>query len=117
MMANHISTGKAGEAMAVEYLSEKGYEILHKNWRHKHWEVDVIASKGDILHMVEVKTKRNDKYGYPEDAVTRRKIKYLLCAAEAYLFTHPQWQKIQLDIISIVLEPHLQILLIEDVFL
>ena len=44
-MARHNQTGKEGEQLAASYLVEKGYNILHKNWRYKNWEVDIIASK------------------------------------------------------------------------
>jgi putative endonuclease len=116
-MAKHLVTGRTGEDLAVSFLMKNGYQILHRNWRYKHWEADVIVARHEVLHIVEVKTKRNIKYGYPEDAVTRRKIKYLLGVAEAYLEMFPKWQRIQLDIVAIVLEPQLQMLLIEDVYL
>ncbi|MGH2647556.1 MAG: YraN family protein, partial [Ginsengibacter sp.] len=49
-MAHHNTTGKVGEQMALKYLLQKGFVILHQNWRHSHWEVDVIASLNDVLH-------------------------------------------------------------------
>lgn len=116
-MAKHIITGQAGEQYAVEYLIINGYHILHKNWRCGHWEVDVIASKIGVLHFIEVKTKQNSRSGFPEESVTRRKINCLLSAAEYYLYKHPEWQRIQLDIISIVLEPNMNLVMIEDVYL
>ena len=45
-MAKHTDTGKVGEELAVNYFSQNGYVILHKNWRHSHWEVDIIATNG-----------------------------------------------------------------------
>ena len=48
-MALHHDTGKTGEAMAAQYLANHDYTILHQNWRHKHWEVDVIASKDTVF--------------------------------------------------------------------
>ena len=47
-MAKHTDTGKVGEELAVNYFSQNGYVILHKNWRHSHWEVDIIATKDKI---------------------------------------------------------------------
>lgn len=116
-MAKHIETGKKGESRAVQFLLANGYDILHKNWRCGHWEVDVIASKGGVLHFIEVKTKRNNRSGFPEEAVTRRKINFLIGAAEFYLFQHPTWQRMQIDIVAIVMEPMMEIFLIEDVYL
>jgi len=118
-MALHHDTGKTGEAMAAEYLAANGYTILHQNWRHGHWEVDVIASKDSVLHFIEVKTRRTEKFGFPEESVNKKKIKNLMGAAEEYLYLHPEWKRIQFDILSIKMlknEP-VEYFFIEDVFL
>jgi putative endonuclease len=118
-MAQHNDTGNLGESMAVSYLSDKGYGILHQNWRYSHWEVDIIAEKDGILHFIEVKTKRTLKFGHPEDNVDRKKIKYLMNAAEEYLYQQPQWKRIQFNILSITMiknEP-VEYFFIEDVYL
>ena len=116
-MAAHNDTGRHGEKLAVDYFINKDYEILHKNWRESHWEVDIIAAKNGILHFIEVKTKTTNKYGFPEDEVSRSKIKFMINSAEAYLFLYPQWQRIQFDILAIVLKPRLSVFLIEDVYI
>ena len=102
-MAEHNLTGKTGEALAVVYLSEKGYHILHRNWRHSRWEVDIIAEKDSILHFVEVKTRRTKKFGRPEENVDKKKIQNLINAAEEYLYQHPQWKRIQFDVLAITI--------------
>ena len=116
-MAHHNTTGAMGEKMAVQYLIEKGFVILHQNWRYSHWEVDVIASLNDTLHFIEVKTRRTKKFGYPEEDVTKKKITNLINASEEFLYAHPGWKRIQFDILSINLhrnEP-VEFFLIEDV--
>jgi len=118
-MAQHNLTGNKGEALAVQYLSGKGYNIMHKNWRHSHWEVDIIAEKDGILHFIEVKTRRTKKYGHPEEAVSNKKIQNLINAAEEYLYQQPQWKRVQFNILSITIlndEP-VEYFLIEDVYL
>lgn len=118
-MAGHHQTGKLGEVMAAHYLLQKGYVMLHQNWRHSHWEVDIIAVKEDILHFVEVKTRRTKIFGLPETNVTNKKMNALINAAEEYVFQHPQWKRIQFDILSITIlkdEP-VDYFLIEDVYL
>ena len=118
-MAQHNITGNTGEALAVTYLSDNGYEVLHKNWRHSHWEVDIIAEKEGMLHFFEVKTRRTKKYGHPEEAVSNKKIQNLINAAEEFLYLQPQWQRIQFNILSITIlkgEP-VEYFLIEDVYL
>jgi len=116
-MAHHNTTGMLGEKMALKYLSDKGYIILHQNWRHSHWEVDVIASLKNTLHFIEVKTRRTKKFGYPEEDVTKKKLINLINASEEFLFLNPEWKLIQFDILSITIiknEP-MEFFLIEDV--
>jgi len=117
-MAAHNDTGHTGEALAAEWLRNCGYNILHLNWRHRHWEVDVIATRNGILHFIEVKTRRSLRFGYPEDNVSSRKILYLTEAAEEYLYLNPQWNRIQFDVLAISLfEKSTEYFFIEDVYL
>lgn len=118
-MANHNHTGQFGEKMAAEYLLEKGFSILHQNWRHSHWEVDVIASINGILHFIEVKTRRTNKFGFPEDDVTKKKMENLINASEEYLLLYPEWKQIQFDIlsISILKNQPAEYFFIEDVYI
>lgn len=115
-MAKHITTGKQGEELARHYLAEKSYQILELNWRYRHWEVDIIASKSNVLHFVEIKTKHSNRLGFPEETVGVKKIKNLIGASEIYLYRNPQWQRIQFDILSITLTPTIEYFLIEDVY-
>lgn len=118
-MAQHNHTGKTGEALALAWFLKNGYTILHQNWRHKHWEVDIIASRNGILHFIEVKTRTSLLFGYPEDNVSIKKIEYLISASEEYLYLNPQWNRIQFDILSIIIEQQdkVEYFLIEDVYL
>ena len=49
---NNKDTGFLGENITAEYLTQNGFEILHRNWRYKHLEIDIIAIKDGILHIV-----------------------------------------------------------------
>jgi putative endonuclease len=112
--------GKKGEALAVQYFIERNYTILHQNWRYRHWEVDIIASRAGILHFIEVKTRSSLLFGYPEENVDSKKIQYLINASEAFLYQYPQWQRIQFDILSITISKYnadVDYFLIEDVYL
>ena len=118
-MAQHNLTGNTGEALAAAYLSENGYSIMHQNWRHSRWEVDIIAEKDGILHFVEVKTRRTRKFGHPEENVDKKKIQNLINAAEEYLYQQPQWKRIQFNVLAITIlkgEP-VEYFFIEDVYL
>lgn len=118
-MAKHNLTGKAGENLAAAWFLVNNYTILYRNWRHKHWEVDIIASRNEILHFIEVKTRTSLRFGYPDDNVSRKKIAYLIDAAEEFLYIHPQWTRIQFDVLSIIIRQSgdVEYFLIEDVYL
>ena len=116
-MALHNELGKEGEQMAVNWLQEKGYEILHRNWRHSYYEIDIVAKKGEKLHIVEVKARQNDKFGNPEDSVTKRKFKRLQQAVDQFLFLNPGHKWIQYDVLAITFNKggETEYFLLEDV--
>jgi putative endonuclease len=118
-MAYHNHTGLLGERMAKEYLLKKGFIILHQNWRHGHWEVDVIAALNNILHFIEVKTRRTQKFGYPENDVSKKKIENLINASEEFLLLNPGWKLIQFDVLSITILKNkpVEFFFIEDVYI
>ena len=103
-MAQHNDFGKLGEELAVQYLINKGYEILERNWRNRHQEVDIIAMDGKDLVIVEVKTRQTDEYGDPDIAVTRQKQRLLISAANAYIFKNSIDLDTRFDIISIIMK-------------
>ena len=74
-MAEHNELGKQGEQVAVDYLLEKGYEILERNYQARKAEIDIIAKKDNWLIVVEVKTRTSIDFGNPEDFVNKNKIK------------------------------------------
>jgi putative endonuclease len=118
-MASHNDLGKEGEDMAVSWLAANGYEILHRNWRHSYYEIDIIALKNNILHIIEVKSRYASRFGHPEDSVTKKKFKNLQRAANEFLFLNPGHKWIQYGILAITLyrdkEP--EFFLLEDVYL
>lgn len=101
-MAKHNETGTNGEKIAENFLQTKGYNILHRNWKHEKKEVDLVAEHNGLLVFVEVKTRSASFFGYPEDAVNDQKQDYLKTAAEEFLYQYPQYQRIRFDIISII---------------
>lgn len=118
-MSSHMHTGKAGEAMGTDWLQEKGYTVIEKNWRHSRWEVDVIAVKNNVLHFIEIKTRRSGNFGLPEEKVGDKKIQNLINVAEEYLYKNPGWQRIQFNILSILAlkDKPVEFFLLEDVYL
>lgn len=105
MTQNKDILGQRGEELAKCYLLEQNFQILHQNWRHGHKELDIVACKGNVLHVVEVKTRTS---GYCEEeiheAVGRRKQRHVIDAAEAYILTFDINMDTQFDVIFIVYE-------------
>ena len=117
-MAEHNDLGKLGEELAVDYLTGKGFEILERNWRNMHKEIDIIAKDGQDLVIVEVKTRQTDEYGEPDIAVTRKKQRMLIAAANAYITRNGLDVETRFDIISIIFKDGKPVIeYIEDAFL
>lgn len=93
--------GNKGEDLAVAYLEKMGYTILHRNWRHRFIEIDIIASKEKIVHFIEVKTRTGRAFGHPEEAVTKKKMEQLKLGAEEFQYQNPQWKYVQFDVLAI----------------
>ena len=79
------SLGAEGEQLAARYLSGRGYRIITRNFRFLRNEIDIIATFGDMLCFIEVKTRASIEKGYPAEAVTPRKQKEIIRAASGYL--------------------------------
>jgi putative endonuclease len=118
-LATHNLLGKEGEALAAKWLQEKGYNILYKNWRHSYYEVDIIAGKDQVLHFIEVKTRRNNNFGQPEESVDEKKIRNLLSASEEFQLQYPEWKRVQFNVLSITVHPNntADYFFIEDIYL
>ena len=118
-MARHIDLGKKGEDLAADWVTGNGYSILQRNWRHGRYEVDVITSKSDMIHFVEVKCRQSNVYGPPELGVNRKKIAHILQGAQGWMLDHPGHTRVQYDVLAITLhkdaEP--EYVLFEDVYL
>ena len=109
-MAEHNEIGKKGEAIAIEYLKSKGYVIIEQNWHNNHQEIDIIATKGNEMVIVEVKCRTGTPLVEPYIAVNRNKQNMLIKAANAYIQRKNINMETRFDIISITLgeETHIE---------
>ncbi|MEA3297572.1 MAG: YraN family protein [candidate division Zixibacteria bacterium] len=73
------------ERLAGSFFEEKGFEILDRNWRAGHREIDLITRKGNLIAFVEVKSASSRRFGHPIDRVDEKKIENLTHAAQQYL--------------------------------
>ena len=118
-MAEHNDFGKEGEALALEFLRKNDFEVLHCNWRHLKFEIDIIATKASLLHIIEVKTRHYFPGAFPEESVTKKKFNFIKKGAEEFLYQHPEYKHIQFNVLSITIHRNKEpdFFLIEDVFL
>ena len=102
--------GHRGEIEAINYLRKKGYQILKQNF-HTHWgEIDIIALKETKLSFFEVKTRRNESFGKPFEAVNSTKVRRLMRPIQYFLLQNNYKNyKLSLDVISIVLNSDLTV--------
>lgn len=98
----NAARGSEGETIALAYLEEKGYRLVVRNYRTLFGEIDLIVCKDDIMAFTEVKTRSNDSFGQPFEAVTWRKQEKMKKSALLYLKDNPSDYVIRFDIISIL---------------
>ena len=88
--------GQWGEDLALSWLEERGYECIARHYTCLHGELDLIMQKDGVYTFVEVKTRRNDRFGLAEESMTRRKMAALMRAIDNYLYDHhledEEWQ-------------------------
>ena len=103
-MARHNELGKWGEQYAADYLQSIGYDIIERDWRIGHRDIDIIARTGDGTTevFVEVKTRTSDVVTKPDDAVDIKKIRNIGYAANNYIKTKGIVDEVRFDIISII---------------
>lgn len=85
--------GKWGEEQALSFLKQKGYKFLHKNWRSREGEIDLVMQDEETIVFVEVKARTSTRFGFPEESIQEEKLDHLIATAENYLYE----QKINLD--------------------
>ena len=103
---NNKEVGRWGEEISAVYLKRNGYSIVDRNFYTPEGEIDLIVLQEEqeeqILIFVEVKTRTSEKYGFPEEAFTRKKWNHMLRAIDRYLQDHPEFGDAwQIDVIAV----------------
>lgn len=97
--------GNRSERAAAEWLMDHGFSLLHTNWRHGRYELDIVAAKGGNIHFVEVKSRRAGSLTTPEEAFTPAKFRALCNAAAAYIAAYGVELEPQFDLIAVYHTP------------
>lgn len=101
-MGKHNEFGEEGEKIATDFLIEKGYTIRQKNYRYLKSEIDIIAQKDDVLAIVEVRARSNDRIIPIADTITPKKIKLLVMGADHYVTSNELDLEVRFDVITIL---------------
>lgn len=94
--------GRWGEDLAAEFLEQRGYRIVARNWKCRFGELDLVAESAEFLCFVEVKLRRTQRFGTGAEQVDRRKQERLRIAAELYLQEHPAALQPRFDVIEVL---------------
>lgn len=99
----NIEIGKYGENLACDFLIKKGYRIIETNYKYSRYgEIDIIAMDNNELCFIEVKTRRNNKFGTPMEAITKDKLlKIYSCIKNYTSKTKLKFKRARIDAISI----------------
>ncbi len=104
ILSTNKAKGNFGENLASKYLIKNNYLIIERNFRNKIGEVDIIANKEDTIVFIEVKARSSLRYGYPYEAVNKRKQQKLKMLAVSYVkMRNLEEKQIRFDIIEVYL--------------
>jgi len=103
-LSSHLDTARVGEKIAKKYLENKGYKIIEQNAKTKFFEIDIVAFLKKCLVIVEVRTKKGENFGSPEESLNKKKLKKLLFGAQLYV-ARKKWKgDYRIDAVCLVLK-------------
>ena len=116
-MISKTKLGNKGEKLAADFLKNAGMEILNKNFRYGHKEIDIIAKDEDTIVFVEVRARKSAKFGSAEESVTSRKQKLLIEAANFFISKNQlDCEGFRFDVVAIDMKAGSKILHIKNAF-
>ncbi len=101
-MGKHNEFGRLGEQKAVDFLLKSGYEVLCRNYRYQKAEVDIIAKRGNIISIVEVKSRKMGFLGEISDSIGKKKINLLVTATDQYIQENDLDVEVRFDVIIVI---------------
>ncbi|MGN0771681.1 MAG: YraN family protein [Christensenellales bacterium] len=100
---NNKKSGINGENLAAEFLENKGFVILERNYSCRIGEIDIVAMDKDVLVFVEVKSRDNTRFGMPLEAITPAKVRSIIATARYYIATHKKYDlQVRFDVVAIL---------------
>lgn len=106
---NNQRLGKWGEHLAVRWLTDHGLQFIRGGFRTPHGEIDIIMRDDEQIVFVEVKTRRNENFGYPEGAITTKKFQHIASSAEYFFQQNPDLEdNWRIDVLAIIGTPNMK---------
>lgn len=102
-MDARTALGNAGELIAAQYLHERGFVIVERNWRCRAGEIDIVAKLGRCFVFVEVKTRRSSRFGHPLEAITPTKASRLRALARTWMEAKAAVGSIRIDAVGVLM--------------
>jgi putative endonuclease len=100
---SRVARGAYGEERAARWYEAHGYEVLHRNWRCRDGELDLVVMRGRLVVLCEVKARRSDAYGAPAEAVGPRKRQRIRRLASTWLHEAAvRPREIRFDVVSVL---------------
>lgn len=101
---NNLKLGTLGENAAANFIASLGYRIINRNFQKRYGEIDIVALDGKTLVFVEVRTRRGDKFGLPEETIAPWKLRTLIKSANYYKLLHPDSpDAMRIDLVAVSL--------------
>lgn len=110
--------GTIGERIAEGFLRKKGYRILARNYGSKGGEIDIVAKDRKTIVFVEVKTRKGEGFGTPQESVTKGKMRRLVRTAKEYLLSTGLGEEVmcRFDVVAIRVGERTTVEHIKDAF-
>ena len=108
MSRRRLDLGARGEELAARWYEGRGYTVLHRNWRCREGELDLVLGRADTVVFCEVKTRASTAFGVPAEAVTALKQQRLRRLAMRWLAERPAgsgWADLRFDVACITARP------------
>lgn len=101
-----MNTGLIGEKLALEFLKNKGFELITKNYASRYGEIDIIMCNDNYIIFVEVKSRKNTRYGTPAQAVTYKKQKKIIITASEWITLNKINLQPRFDVVEVYMDSY-----------
>ena len=99
--ASHLLTGEQAEERALAHLREQGLQLVRRNFRCKHGELDLVMQDQHTLVIVEVRYRKSDHFGSAAESITPAKQSRIIAATHIYLATHKINGPLRFDVVAL----------------